>query len=312
MSKQITKPAVMVETEDRNPNVSFIVFVLLMQQTLGGITFPVAKFGLTYIEPFTFAFFRFVLSSIVLLAISGLTRHRVAVERGDYWKLVGLGILIIPFNQAMYLVGQSLTGAGHGSLLFATVPVWILIGAMFKLREKPSLWRIVGIVVAMSGVIIVMTAGAVRISTEYLWGDLIILIAVLAWAYYTVLGKPLVRKYGAIRVTAYALASGSAVYFPFGLYMALKMDYSAVPIAAWASVAYVALGVSVGAYVLWYWVLKYMEASRIAVFHNMQPLIASAVAYVWLDEPLGLPFIIGGTIALAGVIIAERDSYLSG
>lgn len=301
----------MVETEVRNPKLSFLVFVLLMQQTLGGITFPVAKFGLAYIEPFTFAFFRFVLSSIVLLTISALTRHAVAVEKKDYWRIIGLGILIIPFNQAMYLVGQSLTGAGHGSLLFATVPVWILIGALIKLREKPSLWRIVGIVVAMAGVIIVMTAGAVRISTAYLWGDLIILIAVLAWAYYTVLGKPLVRKYGAIRVTAYALASGSVVYFPFGLYMALRMDYSAVPTTAWASVAYVALGVSVGAYVLWYWVLKYMEASRIAVFHNMQPLVASGVAYLWLHEPLGLPFIIGGAIALAGVLIAERDNYLT-
>ena len=299
-----------VDMEDRSPKVSFIVVVLLMQQTLGGITFPVAKFGLTFIEPFTFAFFRFVLSSIVLLSISGLTKHRIAVERSDYWKIIGLGILIIPFNQAMYLVGQSLTGAGHGSLLFATVPVWILIGAMFKLKERPSVWRVIGIFVAMSGVIIVMTAGAVRISTEYLWGDLIILIAVVAWASYTVLGKPLVRKYGAIRVTAYALASGSAAYFPFGLYMALRMDYSSIPMAAWASVAYVALGVSVGAYVLWYWVLKYMEASRIAVFHNMQPLIASAVAYLWLDEPIGMPFIIGGIIALAGVVIAERNNHL--
>jgi drug/metabolite transporter (DMT)-like permease len=78
-----------------------------------------------------------------------------------------------------------------------------------------------------------------------------------------------------------------------------------VPLAAWGSVAYAGIGVSVVAYVLWYWVLKYFEASRVAVFHNIQPLIASGAAYIWLNEPLGLSFIVGGSIALAGVIIAE-------
>ncbi len=283
----------------------FIIGVLIFQQTLGALTFPVAKFGLTFIEPFAFAFYRFAISSVVLLTIVTFMRHAIPIEKSDYWKIMGLGFLIIPFNQAMYLVGQSMTGAGHGALLFATVPIWILIGALIHLRERPSMRRIIGVIVALTGVVIVMTTGAVEISSDYLWGDLIILIAVLAWAYYAVLGKNLVRKYGALRVTAYALASGSLLYFPFGLYFALKLDYGAVPLAAWGSVAYAGIGVSVVAYVLWYWVLKYFEASRVAVFHNIQPLIASGAAYIWLNEPLGLSFIVGGSIALAGVVIAE-------
>lgn len=269
------------------------------------MTFPIARFGLGFIEPFTFAFFRFVLSSVVLLTLVLVKRHYIPIEKKDRWRIIGLGILIIPFNQAMYLVGQSMTGAGHGSLLFATVPIWILLGAIIHLRERPSVRRIVGIVIALAGVIVVMTTGAVEISTEYLWGDLIILIAVLAWAYYTILGKPLLRKYGALRVTAYALASGSALYFPFGLYAATRLDYAAAPAAAWWSIVYVALGVSVAAYVLWYWVLKYMEASRVAVFHSIQPLFASGVAYFWLNEPLGWSFVVGGLIAIGGVILAE-------
>ena len=272
---------------------------------MGALTFPIAKFGLQFIEPFTFAFYRFGISSIVLLIVVRLMKHAIPIEKRDYWKIIGLGFLIIPFNQTTFLVGQSMTGAGHGSLLFATVPIWIFIGALIHLKEKAVLRRIVGIVVAMAGVVVVMATGAVEISTEYLWGDLLILVAVIAWAYYALMGKRLVMKYGAIRVTAYALISGSLLYFPFGLWTASRIDYSAIPVSAWLTVAYVALGVSVGAYVLWYWVLKYMEASRIAVFHNVQPLIAVAVAYVWLNEPLGLSFIVGGVIILAGMVIAE-------
>ena len=211
--------------------------MLVFQQTLGALTFPVAKYGLAFIEPFAFAFYRFALSSVILLSIVRFMNHAVPIDKGDYWKIIGLGFLIIPFNQTTYLVGQSLTGAGHGALLFATVPIWIFIGAMLHLRERPSVRRILGVVVALGGVIIVMTTGAVQISSDYLWGDLLILIAVFAWAYYAVLGKKLVRKYGALRVTAYALASGSLLYFPFGLYFATRMDYSTVPMSAWGSVA---------------------------------------------------------------------------
>jgi len=205
----------------------------------------------------------------------------------------------------MYLYGQKLTAAGHGSLLFATVPIWIFLGAMIHLKEKFRWRRAVGVLIGLTGVIVIITAGAVEIGREDLTGDLIILLAVIAWAYYSILGKPLVEKYGAFRVTAYALASGSALYLPFGLYRAVVFDYSQVTIGAWLSVLYVALGVSVAAYVLWYWVLKQMDASRIAVWHNIQPIIASVVAYFFLHEPLGWSFVIGGVIVLIGVIVTE-------
>lgn len=287
------------------PCPSYIIPVLLFQQTLGALTFPISKYGLDVIDPFTFAFFRFLISSTVLLLIVLFRDKKIPVTKQDGWKIVGLGALIIPLNQTLYLWGQSMTAAGHGSLLFATVPIWILLAALLHLKEHPSFRRLLGIILGVTGVSVVMVTGAFEFSTEYLWGDIIILLAVIAWAYYTILGKPLVEKYGAFRVTAYALASGSVMYLPFGLYSAYQFDYSQSTLTAWGSVLYLAIGTSVIAYVMWYWVLKYMEASRIAVFHNLQPVIAAGVAYFWLNEPLGWSFIVGGSIALGGVLIAE-------
>ncbi|RKX29373.1 MAG: hypothetical protein DRP47_01900 [Candidatus Zixiibacteriota bacterium] len=284
---------------------SLVVGVLVVQQFLGALTFPIAKFGLEFIEPFTFAFYRFVISSLVLLVVVRMRKSGSPIARNDYIKIVGLGILIIPFNQVAYLYGQKLTVAGHGALLFATVPIWVFVAALIHLKEKFLLRRAVGIVVGLIGVAVVMVTGAIELGTEYLLGDLIILGAVIAWAYYSVWGKPLVEKYGALRVTAYALASGSALYFPFGLYRAIIFDYSEVTAGAWLSVLYVALGVSVALYVLWYWVLGRRDASNVAVYHNIQPVVAAAVAYVFLSEPIGWSFVIGGVIVLGGVIITE-------
>jgi drug/metabolite transporter (DMT)-like permease len=282
-----------------------ILTVLLFQQLLGAISFAITKYGVGIIEPFTFAFYRFIIAAALLLAITRIRKYEKPIARADYWKIIGLGAIIIPFNQVTYLFGQSLTGAGHAALLFATTPIWIFILATIYLKEKLVTRRIVGIIVAVAGVAIIMFGGAVKIGKEYLIGDLIIWFSVLAWATYTVLGKPLVRKYGAFRVTAYALSSGTCLYLPFGFYQASKLDYTSTTAGAWLAVLYMAIAVSIVAYVMWYWVLKHIEATRMAVFHNIQPVIASAMAYVWLGEPLGWTFIIGGVIVLAGVIVAE-------
>jgi drug/metabolite transporter (DMT)-like permease len=275
------------------------------QQVLGALTFPISKLGLDWIEPYTFAFFRFTISAIVLLIIARSRTYDIPIERADRWKIVGIGVLIIMLNQVTFLVGQSLTAAGHAALLFATTPLWIYVLARIHLKESVSLRRATGIVIAMSGVVVVMSYGGVKFGANYLIGDIIVFVSVLAWAYWTILGKPLVRKYGAIRVTAYALASGSLCYLPFGIYRASIFDYSSVPLHMWWTVAYIALGTSVGSYLLWYTALKYWDASRIAVWHNVQPIIAATVAHVFLNEPLGAAFLVGGVVVLGGVLLAE-------
>ncbi|HWR83106.1 MAG TPA: DMT family transporter [Candidatus Deferrimicrobium sp.] len=286
-------------------NLVVLLPVLLLQQLLASFTFPIAKYGLAVVEPFTFAFYRYLISSVIFIAVVWWQKNEHPIERPDRIKLFGMGVLIIIFNQTLYLYGQSLTSAGHAALLFATVPLWIFLMAIVHLRERPTWQRAAGLIMALIGVIIVILTGAIEIGSEYLFGDLVILAAAITWAGYTVLGKPLVGKYGAFRVTAWALVSGSVAYFPFGLYRAMNCDYSAVTTQAWLSVIYVAVGTSVAAYALWYWLLKQMEASRLAVFQNLQPIIASAVAFVMLQEPLGWSFVIGGAIVLGGVVITE-------
>jgi len=276
-----------------------------IQQTVAGICYPIAKYGLAIIEPFTFAFYRFLISSILLLLVVRYRRSGSPIDRRDWWRIILLGILVIPLNQTLFLLGQSMTGAGHGAFLFSTTPVWLFLLSVLHLREKATWRRLTGILMATGGVMVIMWSGHAKFGKEYLLGDMIIVISVIAWAYYSILGKDLVRKYGAFRVTAYALASGSAIYLPFGAFFALRYDYSQSTPGAWGSVLYMAIGLSVVVYVLWYWLIKHVEISRIAVYQNIQPILASAVAYLFLGESFSATFLVGGAIVLAGVIITE-------
>lgn len=279
--------------------------VVLFQQTISALCFPIAKYGLATFEPFTFAFYRFAISAIILVAIVKYREQGLPIERGDWWKIIGLGFIIIPINQTFYLWGQSLTGAGHAAVLFATTPVWVFVLAVIYLREKLLWRRVLGSAIALVGALTIVSSGAIRIGTEYLAGDLIVMVSVWAWSAYIVFGKPLAEKYGAIRVTAYALASGTVMYAPFGIYRAVQFDYSNTNLAGWLSVLYLALGVSVAAYTIYYWLLKQIPAVRLAVFSNIQPVIATAVAFFALGEIPGTAFFAGAVVVLTGVIITE-------
>lgn len=289
----------------KEQSVAVLVTAMVILQVVASLCYPIAKYGLGIIEPFTFALYRYILSSLFLLTVVKVRRRGVPIERRDWPHIVLLAFLIIPLNQTLFLLGQSLTGAGHGAFIFSTTPVWVFILAIIHLKEKATLRRTAGIILATLGVMTIMLSGALVIGTEYLLGDAIILISVLAWGYYTILGKRLVQKYGALRITAYALAIGTLMYLPLGIWSASRFDYSQATLAAWGSVVYMALGMSVVVYVLWYWLLKYMDASRLAVYHNVQPIIASGLAYAFLGESLGTAFVIGGIAVLAGVVITE-------
>jgi len=239
--------------------------VILLGQFLTAIAFPIAKIGLNDIDPLVYAFIRFFLSSVIYLPIIiALNRENPIIKR-DHFRIFIIGLLMIPGNQVLFLVGQSMTSAGHASLLFATVPIFIYTLAIIFLNEKATFRKTLGILIAVAGVYIIISGGHIEFGGDFLVGDLLILAAVIAWAVSTVLIKPLVIKYGAFRITGTAIVYGSLVYFPFGLIKMIPLEFELITKAAWFSVIYMGIIVTVIAYSMWYWTLKYMPASRLAI-----------------------------------------------
>ncbi len=281
--------------------------VIVIQQFLGALAFPITKFGLEEVPPFTFAFFRFLIATVVMLALLPWLGDKVRIPRHDAIKIAALGVMIVVLNQAMFIYGQDFTTATHGSLLFAFTPIFIYIFSLIILKERFTLRRGVGVTLAVIGAVIIVSQQGVEFSADMLYGDFIILIAVIVWGLYTVLGKPLVERYGAFKVTAYAALSGTIVYFPFGIYTTWNVDLGAISAAGWGAVIYLGTGLSIGAYVLWYWAIKYFDASRVAPFHNLQPFIVVALAYIMKSETITYQFALGGALIIAGVLAVELN-----
>lgn len=278
--------------------------LIICGQLIAGGTFPIAKVALNSIEPFTLALLRFGIASIALMLIVYATKRMRRIERRDWPRLIALGVLGVPLNQLLFLYGLQYTTPGRSALYYGATPMFVFLLALFFLKEKVTLLKVIGIIGSFVGVAIILRGG--RMDQGILFGDALVILAVIAWAGYTVAGKSILNKYGALTVTAYALAIGTLIYLPLGIYSAVHFDYTQVPLKAWLSLLYIAIFTSVIAYTIWFWALARMEASKLAIFQNLQPIIASILSVWMVGESFGFDFYLGGAMVIGGVFLTQR------
>jgi drug/metabolite transporter (DMT)-like permease len=286
------------------PSARLIFPLIILGQLIAGGTFPIAKIAVSSIEPFTLALLRFGIASVAMLLIIVATGRVRKIERGDWLRFIMIGLLAVPLNQLLFLYGLKFTTAGRSALFYGATPIFVFLMAILYLKEKVTPLKIIGISASFAGVAVILRGG--RMDEGVLFGDFLVILAVIAWAAYTVLGKNLLCKYGSLTVTAYALIIGTVAYFPIGIVPAIRFDYSHVPDAAWLSLLYIAIMTSVVSYSIWYWALARMEASKLAIFQNLQPVFAAILSMIVVGETFGFDFYLGGAFVIGGVLLTQR------
>jgi drug/metabolite transporter (DMT)-like permease len=286
-----------------------VYLAMLLHSAISAGTYLAAKRALGEISPFELALLRFTLSAACFGGLlAALRPPRIA--RRDLLGFVLLGMVAIPINQGLFLYGLSATTPGHASLLYALTPIFVFLLAWLRLGERARWLKLIGIGVAFAGVVLVLSArGVVEVgapATSTLVGDLWVLLAVIFWAVYSVAGKPYAERYGALASTGYVFLFGSGLYLPFGLALSDSERLASLSLAGWAGVIYLVVITSVVSYLLYYWSLARVEASKVAIFSNLQPVLTAVLAWAVYGERLTGQFVAGGALVLAGVVLTER------
>src|SRR5207247_10864304 len=128
-----------------------------------------------------------------------------------------LGILAVPLNQGLFLYGMQWASASHAALLYALTPAFVVSFGALRGGPRPTRGQYVGIALAFCGVLTLMLQRGLHIDRRSLIGDLVIFVAVIAWALYLVAGRAVTRRYGPLLVTAETLLAGTLVFLPIGL-----------------------------------------------------------------------------------------------
>jgi drug/metabolite transporter (DMT)-like permease len=276
----------------------------------GGYLF--VKVGLSEFSPFAFAFWRFVIGLSGLGFIIHTRKAWPKVDRGDWPRFFLLAFLAVPMNQLLYLTGMRYTVPSHASLIYGSTAIIALILSVLLKVEKLRWLKGAAIALALTGLILVVTESPTPIlGTENFAGDILIAISMLAWASYTVLGKPIVMKYGAIPATLVCLILGSFMGLPFLIGPALSQNYALVTWRGWIGTAYAGIMVTTISYVLWFTLLKRVDPSQVAIITTPQPIVATTLSVLILGETVGVSLIVGGLFVISGVILMQAPALLN-
>jgi drug/metabolite transporter (DMT)-like permease len=288
-----------------------VYVVIVIQILFASGTHIVGKTVVGDVDPLVLTFFRGVLSAAGLALLVAMRGRWIAIERQDRFRFILLGFLAT-INQFLYLFGLRSTTAANAALLYATTPVFVLLISRSLLGERMTLRKTAGIVIAVAGVSIVIFERGVSFSADHTIGDLIVLTAVVAWALFTILGKGMVLRYGALQATAAANFMGLALLFPFGAAASWRYPIGSLPAQDWLGIVYLGIGTSIIGYLLWYYALRRIEASQLAVFANGQPVMATVFSVIFLNYVVTPLFAVGGIITIAGVVLAQLRRPSSG
>ena len=223
----------------------------------------------------------------------------------DLWTFFYLGFFGVVINQMCFAVGLNDTSVSHGAVIVGMAPVYTLVLAVIFGLEKATLRKLTGIAMAFAGIAVLAGEKGMTARSASFKGDSIMMAGAIGFAVYSVLGKRVADRYDALTMTAFNHFTGAVVVFPVVLYQArfLMIDsrWRHIPWQSWMSVLYMAVFSSAVAYVLYFWLLKYLHASQLAAFTYLLPVVATILGIVWLGERGTSMEIVGGVLALAGV-----------
>ena len=287
---------------------------MLLGTVLAWAANPAAiKWALQYMDPLSFNALRFLLATLVPVGMVLARREGFAWQRGDGPRLLLMGLLGHGFYQATFIVALNLTLAGNVALILSVNPAFVAqFGALFGFeRIRGYAWA--GLAFTLAGVgLVVLGSGKELNFGSQLVGDLLMLFVTMIWALYTVFSQQLLKRYSPVKLNALTMPVGAVALLLVAspALAASAPTLPTLPPLFWLVMALSGLLAVSAAYIIWNKGLQVLGATRTAVYSNLVPVLAAAISFFVLGEPLGWQFWSGMTLVLIGVSLTRFGGRL--
>ena len=292
-----------IMTRDFTANAGAFIAAILF-----GASVVAVRVAVQDIPPFTLAILRFGQGGFLLLLLLLIwTRDLLRIRWRDVPYLVLLGVIFFTIFPVTFNAGLRLTEASRGALMLATMPLWSVLLARVAKRERLSTRQISGVLLTFAGVGVVLTERGLSFTATRLSlvGDALMLVTAVCGAVYGVLAKRMLTRYKAMTVTAYTMMFGTLLLVPAAFFE----DFSSVMARMRPDTVMLVLflGIFGGAigYFLWTFALTRLSPTQVAVYANLNPMIATLLGATLLAEKLTGMFMAGFAAVLAGVLLVN-------
>jgi drug/metabolite transporter (DMT)-like permease len=281
--------------------------LLLLMILIWGANFSIVKVALHDFPEVPFNAMRLVVATavymVVILAAPARSRLK-ALTRRDWIELAFLGAIGTFLYQFCFVSAVKRTSVANGSLIIGVSPIVIALMSAAVGHERIRAVRWLGIAVAMFGLYLVVGRG-VDISAQSWRGDLLMMGGVICWATYSVASQSILKRHSPLIVIALTFSIGATLYVLAMTPILVAVEWRAISTFSWLMMltsALLALNLS---YWIWYTGLKKLGGSRTSVYSYLTPVVAMAVAALWLGEPISANQLAGAGAIFTGLLITR-------
>jgi drug/metabolite transporter (DMT)-like permease len=308
------RPAQAAAPRAPQPDLRGYVYLALMV-LFGSTTSPFAKVAVSELPAGILPILRFGVATLCLipfLADRGALRRLL---RSDWPRLAAVAALCVPINQGFFLNAARLGPNSHVGLFYATCPLIVWVLAWLLGHEKLDLTRLWGVLMSIAGVAVILLGnlwgghgGSAAETRNVMLADFLLVGAVLSWGAYLTLSKPLILRHGALPVLAGTFLVGCLLQIPIALFTLPSWlpTLAQASTRAWISLAILALLVTPLNLALQNLSLRRLDASQVATFSNVAPVLTVLWGVLFFNEALPPALVVGGLLTLGGIVWTSR------
>jgi len=288
-----------------------IHIALFIVSLIYGATFTIAKVVMNgYIPPFAFIMLRIWTATILLFIFHSVFIKEKIRDKSDLRKIGICAVFGVVANMLLFFKGLSLTVPINGSVLMMNTPIFVVIFAAILLKEKLSVLKIGGILVASAGAVLLIAGTTLSFSSTTATGDLLVTANAIVYAFYLVYAKPLAQKYHPLTVTLYCFMIGSVLVIPFAWNDFTQIQWSGFPAKIWIYTAFITVGATFFTYVLNAYALRHASPSLVGTYIYLQPVLATLIAIFSGKDELTFQKMIFIAIIFSGVYLVSRKTEM--
>lgn len=269
-----------------------------------GGTWVAGRIAVGEVSPLATASWRFLLAALVLGALLLKSEGRPRWTRRDWLGVVALGASGIFLYNLCFLYGLKFIEAGRGALVVALTPAvialadWLLFGATMNAR------KLVGVLIAMAGCLLVVTRGDVHLLTSGAvgLGEVLILGCVALWTIYTFIGRDVNRRLSPLAATFGASLSGWVMLTLAALVDGSLFEFARLSLDGVLSIAFLGLLGTALSFTWYAAAVRDIGPTRAGMFINLVPVFGVLLGALLLHERLAAATYLGGALVIVGVL----------
>ncbi len=282
------------------------VLSALLSSALGGTAVAVTRYAMTGIDPFTLGAFRFGIGFICLLPVTLLMRERWPAK-ADWPAITALGMLFFGVFPVLFNLSLAYTTSARAALSLSSLPLLTMIVAAAFGIEQLTLRKTIGVLSAFGGVALGLAAGLQTAPDGALFGDFIMVAAALCMALYSVLSRPFLARSSPLTFTTVGMGVGAMTLTIISIINGVRIPLTVLGIDQIVAISY--LGIVCGAVIffLWSFALSRTTPTKVAISVTVNPITASIVGSLLIDEPIQANVMLGLVLVAVGIVIATSS-----